>query len=82
MAYPRLRSMNDDLALGAVEGSYKMVAPNRGGAVESSFMGMRRLADDVWHGFREAPVKYAPGLCKEVSTPTYFPTAAPDSTRW
>lgn len=82
MAYPRLRSMNADLAQGAVDGTYKQVAPNRGGVVESSFMELRKLADDVWHGFREAPVKYAPGLCREVSTPTYFPTATPDSTKW
>lgn len=82
MAHPRLRSMNADLHRGATEGSYKTVAPNRGGVVESSYMEMRRFADDVWHGFHEVNPKYVPGVCKTVSTVDYLPTAAPDMTKW
>jgi hypothetical protein len=82
MAYPRLRSMNADLDKGATDGTYKQVAPDRGGVVESSFMEMRRHLDDVWHGQREAPDKYIMGRCKVANTPGYFPTPAPDMDRW
>jgi hypothetical protein len=82
MAYPRLRSMNSDLNRGITEGSYKTVAPDRGGVVESSYLEMRESLDDVWHGIHERPIKYVYGRCIETTTPDYLPTAAPDMTKW
>jgi hypothetical protein len=82
VAYARLRSMNADLNRGASEGSYKTLAPDRGGVVESSYMEMRKYADDVYHGFHEVNPKYVPGRCITVDTIDYLPTATPDMTRW
>lgn len=82
MAYPKLRSMNDALNRGITEGSYKSVAPDRGGVVESSYMEMRESLDGVWHGIGERPVKYVYGRCVDAATVDYLPTEAPDSTKW
>jgi len=74
MAYPpRTRSSVDELNLGMVEGSYKLIAKDRGGFIDPATYAARRDLADVWHGIHEAPVKEAPdGL--PVVTPTFVPT--------
>jgi len=74
--------MNQDLDKGAAEGSFREMAPDRGGMVEPSFLEMRRHLDDVWHGIHEASDKYIFGRCKTSNTPNYFPSPEPDMRRW
>jgi hypothetical protein len=60
MAYPRLRSMNADLHTGLVDGSYKQIAPDRGGFVEKATYDSRAQLHDMYFGIHEAPTKVVP----------------------
>ena len=60
MAYPRLRSCNNELDQGMTDGSYKMVVKDRGGVVEPLTYENRRDLTDGWYGIHEAPVKMTP----------------------
>lgn len=82
MAKNSSRSMNADLATGALEGSYKLLVRNRGGVVESHASEMREKLDDVWYGFHEAPSFNVPGLCKTVGSQYPMPQRPIDSTKW
>lgn len=57
MAYPPLRSMNADLHTGIADGTYKQVAPDRGGCVEQATLDSRRDLHDMYFGIHEAPTK-------------------------
>lgn len=88
MAYPRLRSMNMELANGATDGKYKKIRPNVS-CVDPGLEGTpshtvdnRMDADDVWHGFHEAATMHVPGLEKRLPTPYFIPNRPADMSRW
>lgn len=61
MAYPQARSVNSELERGAVDGTYKQVNPNRGGAVVESLTRMARSQLSIrLYGMVEAPVQVLP----------------------
>lgn len=60
MAHPATRSCGEDLRRGMTDGSYKQLAPNRGGVVETLTSEGRRSLRDVWYGFHETDTKMLP----------------------
>lgn len=60
MAYPQLRSCNDCLKDGILDGGWKHYRPNTGGIVEDTTAQIRRDMSGVWHGFRESHIKILP----------------------
>jgi hypothetical protein len=60
VSYPKSRSCNGALHAGMVDGSYKQVAPNRGGFVEGTTYEVRKLFSDIWYGFHEVNPKALP----------------------
>jgi hypothetical protein len=61
MALPReIGSINTELRLGAVDGSYKQVVKDRGGVVEGGTYDSRRDLSVAVYGIVEAPEKKLP----------------------
>jgi hypothetical protein len=71
------RSMNGELELGMVDGSYKMVVKDRGGVVEPTTHEARQNLHDVWHGIHEAPAMHTPDGA-HTHSPYYCPTPKAD----
>ncbi len=73
MAYPKSRSANAELNQGMIDGTYKQVARDRGGVIETTTYANRRDLADIFYGIHETPVKELPdGL--PAHTPTFVPT--------
>lgn len=86
MAYPALRSMNYELANGAIDGKYKRIRPDTctGGhdGRPGNTYDNRLDLDDVWHGFHESATVRVPGLEKRIPMPYYYPNPPADRNRW
>lgn len=72
MAYPKSRSAIDDLNQGMIDGTYRQVAPNRGGVIEGATQAARKDLSDVWYGIHETPIKELPDAIP-AHTPTFQP---------
>jgi hypothetical protein len=73
MAYAPHRSAIDELNQGMIDGTYKQVAPNRGGQIEPATYAARKDLHDVWYGIHEAAVKELPDALP-AHTPTFVAT--------
>ena len=78
MAYPNLRSCNDDLEAGMTDGLYRKIIMDRGGVVEPTTYAARRDLTDAWYGLHECPSMMTPDNMRVrnpygVSTPEAVP---------
>jgi hypothetical protein len=55
-----MRSQNQDLKLGSVEGKYKMLAKDHGGEVESTTVDAREDLSWIWYGVTQCDVMDLP----------------------
>lgn len=74
MAYARPGSVNDELRLGAVDGTYKQVVKDRGGDVETATYGARRDLSVGLYGIVELADKNVPGTIGESHRSPYAVT--------
>lgn len=65
MAYARPGSVNDELRLGATDGTYKQVSKDRGGEVETATYDDRRDLSVSLYGIVELADKQVPGMIGE-----------------
>lgn len=70
MAHPPLRSCNDELNQGSIDGTYQQVSPNRGGVIEPTTWNTRRDLYPTWYGINEVVSKEMPDGVGPVNTPT------------
>lgn len=78
MAYPRARSCNSEMERGMIDGTYKQINPNRGGAlVENNTASARRHLGPRLYGITEAPFQVLPD-CSDVTTTPYTVQGFPD----
>lgn len=74
MAYPKTRSSIDELNQGMIDGTYRQIAPNRGGEIEPTTWAARKDLNDVWYGLHEATLKELPDGIGPAHTPTTVST--------
>lgn len=55
-----MRSQNQDLKLGSIDGKYKQHVKDRGGEVESATTNARNDLSWIWYGVTECPVMDLP----------------------
>lgn len=75
MAYPTLRSMNQDLISGATDGKYKKQRPNssNGGMNDEVTNTTRQSLNLLYYGIGEARMTEVPGRNTYVPNPCYRP---------
>jgi hypothetical protein len=71
MAYPKARSVNEELLEGMTDGRYKKIITDRGGVVETTFVQERRDLSKGRYGIGETAEKTT-GDCRTVRTPLSF----------
>lgn len=69
--YRQQRNYNTNLQMGVTEGAYKQAAPNRGGEVEDTFVGVRKQMSGAWHGFSDTKYRIMPDG-RSYPCPQYF----------
>lgn len=76
MAYPKLRSMNQDLIQGATDGKYKKIRPDSGGATIQDDMttyDTRKYLNLPYYGVGEARTMEVPGTNRIELKPDFHP---------
>lgn len=68
--YAQARSALDELNQGMIDGTYKQVAPNRGGVIDPETWAARKDLVDIFYGIHESPVKELPDALP-AHTPTF-----------
>lgn len=70
MALPPLRSCNDELNQGSIDGTYQQVNMNRGGVIDPATWNARKDLYSTWYGINETVEKEMPDGLGRCSTPT------------
>jgi hypothetical protein len=72
-----MRSQNQELHQGSIDGSYKQVIKDRGGVVEQGTWYQRDELSCIYYGIHEAPVMDTPD-CRKFVSPYHTSTPMPD----